>query len=247
MSQEIAVPITGQPKTSSLMPFGQAGIQLQTVEQALVFAKAAIESGLCPPQFKTPQAVLLAIQAGAEIGLGPFASLQSFAVINNRPSIFGDAGKGILRANGFDIEETNDGTTARCTVTHPNQKPVTRTFTIEDAKRAQLWGKNGPWSQYPLRQMSWRAFWFAARDAAAHVLKGVAGAEEMRDTPAPERNVTPQPLAHSLEAIDAPKTVQDEPKAEEKPSAPLPDNSMELPFQGDEQTKEDIAASRARG
>ena len=61
---------------------------------------------------------------------------------------------------------------------------------MEDARQAKLWGKEGPWSTYPYRQMAWRAFWFAARDGAAHVLKGMAGVEELRDYESREREVT---------------------------------------------------------
>lgn len=49
------------------------------------------------------------------------------------------------------------------------------------AKTAKLWGKEGPWTNYPYRQMAWRAFWWAARDAAADVLKGIWGVEELVD------------------------------------------------------------------
>jgi hypothetical protein len=72
---------------------------------------------------------------------------------------------------------------ARCTITSPRGHKTVRSFTIEDAKQAKLWGKDGPWSTYPYRQMSWRAFWFAARDSAADVLKGLQGVEELRDMP----------------------------------------------------------------
>lgn len=65
-----------------------------------------------------------------------------------------------------------------------------RTFSMEDARTAGLWGKEGPWKTYPYRQMAWRAFWFAARDAAADLLKGLDGVEALVDI-APERDITP--------------------------------------------------------
>ena len=49
------------------------------------------------------------------------------------------------------------------------------------AKQAGLWGKPGPWSQYPDRMMLARARAFAYRDGFADVLKGVRSIEEEND------------------------------------------------------------------
>src|SRR5690606_3367586 len=43
-----------------------------------------------------------------------------------------------------------------------------------------LWGKSGPWQQYPKRMLQWRARGWAIRDAAPHALFGMT-AEELRD------------------------------------------------------------------
>lgn len=40
---------------------------------------------------------------------------------------------------------------------HPNGDEYVSTFTAEDARRAGLWGKLGPWSQYPVAMMRARA------------------------------------------------------------------------------------------
>jgi len=250
------VPIAGEKPKSALIAFGDQGIVPRTMEEAFILAKAILNSGLAPKDCKSPESVLIRIQFGAELGLSPMMSLQSVADINGRASIFGDAGKALLRARGFDIEEADIDDirrtgVARCMVTHPRQKPVTRTYSIEDAKKAGLWGKQGPWSTNPYRQLAWRAFWFAGRDAAADVLKGIGGAEEVRDTPQTERNVTETGLAASLDAIDAPNRTE---SAKEGPSCeqsgPATDVHAEepakKPFEGDEQTRADLAASRER-
>lgn len=224
-------PIAGEPKKSSLITFNDGGIQTRTVEDALIFAKAVVDSGLAPKDYNSPAKVLVAWQFGAEVGLSRMSSLQSIAVINGKPGLYGDAGKALLRSKGFDIEELDmaeiqKAGIAKCTISHPRQKPVTRTFSVQDAKTAGLWGKSGPWTQYPFRQLAWRAFWFAARDAAADVLKGIYGAEELKDIPVEPQNVTPPPAASTLAALD------------EGPVTPEP-------FMGDTQTHEDLAASRA--
>jgi hypothetical protein len=57
-------------------------------------------------------------------------------------------------------------------------------FTVADAKKAGLWGKTGPWTQYPKRMLQMRARGFALRDAFPDVLKGLVTAEEAQDYPA---------------------------------------------------------------
>jgi hypothetical protein len=59
-------------------------------------------------------------------------------------------------------------------------------FSVADAKRAGLWGKSGPWTQYPRRMLQLRARGFALRDAFPDVLKGLVTAEEAQDYPATE-------------------------------------------------------------
>lgn len=166
------------------------------LSEAMQLAKLIAESDLSPKDYRgKPGNVLIAVQMGQEIGLSPMSAIQSIAVINGKPSLYGDVGKAILLSNGFVIEESDiktikDQGFATCKITRPGHPPCTRTFGIENAKTAKLWGKEGPWTTNPERQMAWRAFWFSARDIAADVLKGLSGAEEVIDyidiTPKPE-------------------------------------------------------------
>ena len=66
------------------------------------------------------------------------------------------------------------------------ENPIIRTFTIKDAKQANLWGRSGPWTQYPERMLEHRARGFALRDAFADKLRGVITTEEARDIPTEE-------------------------------------------------------------
>lgn len=168
----------------------QFDLSPQTFEQALTFAQYLAESDMVPKQYRGKAGdCLIAMQWGFEIGLKPLQALQSIAPINGKPNLYGDAGKALLLDAGCSIEEDDIEVVkakgrARCKITRPGRLPVERTFSIENAKTAGLWNKDGPWRQYPERQMAWRAFWFAARDAAADLLRGMGGAEEALDVPA---------------------------------------------------------------
>ena len=159
----------------------------RNLAEAMDFAKMMADSDLVPKNYRgKPGDVLIAVQMGNEVGLAPMAAIQNIATINGKPGLYGDAGKAILLANGCIIEEDDTAIVqangrARCKITRRGRPPVERTFSIEDAKAANLWNKEGPWRSYAYRQMAWRAFWFAARDAAADLLKGLGGAEELAD------------------------------------------------------------------
>jgi hypothetical protein len=64
--------------------------------------------------------------------------------------------------------------------------PTVVRFSVADAKKAGLWAKSGPWSQYPTRMLALRARGFALRNAFADALRGLVTAEEAQDYPQAE-------------------------------------------------------------
>jgi hypothetical protein len=159
------------------------GVQLRSFDELGRFCKAIVNSGLAPKSFNSPEAVMVAIQHGMELGLAPMQALQSIAVINGKPVIYGDAALALATAHPsfLDIEETTDGTTATCVIKRRDRSAVVRTFSEADAKKAGLWGKSGPWAQYPARMLQMRARGWALRDAFPDALKGLGIREEVQD------------------------------------------------------------------
>jgi hypothetical protein len=158
----------------------------QTFEQALTFSKYLANSDMVPKDFKgKPENCLVAMQWGMEIGMKPLQALQNIAVINGRPSLWGDALIALARQSGLCeyILEDDDGTTAFCRIKRKGEPEQVRTFGDDDAKRAGLFGKSGPWQQYPARMRQLRARAFAIRDVFPDVLKGLHSAEESQDLP----------------------------------------------------------------
>lgn len=197
------------------------GLVLDTVESAHRFAKAVVIADMQPKSFgsgeKAIAACFVAIQAGAELGLSPMASIQNIAVINGKPGIYGPAQLGVVRQSGLlvDCEEGFEGQgesrTAVCVVTRKGaSKPRVSRFSVADAKRANLWGKTGPWQQYPDRMLMMRARGFALRDEFSDVLLGCAYTiEELTDGGAS--------MVHEVESMpttSAPALNADRPAAE---------------------------------
>lgn len=156
------------------------------LHEALEMAGVLCKSNLIPKDFQgNPGNVLVAIQWGMELGLAPMQALQSIAVINGRPSLWGDAVIALCKSHpvcewikeSFDA----DGTAVCVAKRKGDPEPVERRFSLDDAKKAQLTGKQGPWTQYPRRMLQMRARSWCLRDAFPDLLRGMAVAEEQQD------------------------------------------------------------------
>lgn len=218
---------------------GPRGLQLSSLDEMWRFAQAVAKSGLAPKGIEHPEAILVALQMGAEVGLTPMASLQNIAVINGRPAIWGDAMSGVCRASGvfdegaFDefIEGDGDARKAVCVVRRlPNGKPVRREFTVGMAKKAGLLGKSGPWSSYPERMLQMRARSWALRDCFADFLRGLRIVEEEQEAAMPAvavRASAPASLDDLTARLEAPATIEaeivtDEQQTDDAPFAEPP-------------------------
>ena len=186
-------------------PYRARPVALETMDDALRYAKVIAASGLLPKSFYETRdadptaAAFVAIQLGAEVGLSPMASVQNIAVINGKPGLYGPAMLAVVEASGKleDFAEWIDGEgdkmVAYCRVKRFGRPERITSFSWDDAKKANLTGKRGPWTEYPRRMMQARARSFALRDTFPDVLAGLGqgSVEELQDIPAEPRDVTP--------------------------------------------------------
>jgi hypothetical protein len=183
----LALPEQGKPSAEIIRSARQTRLAAFTpanLTEAIAMAKMMAASDMVPREYqKKPQNILVAIQFGSEIGLAPMQSLQSVAVINGRPSLWGDAALALVQSHPDfeDIIETTEGNVGVCIVKRRGRSPVRRTFSDDDATKAGLLTRGGPWTQYRARMRQLRARGFALRDSFADVLKGISIAEESMD------------------------------------------------------------------
>ncbi len=198
------------------------GFAPTTLGEAMDFSHMLAKSQMVPKQYQgKPEDIMVAVQWGYEIGLQPMQALQNISVINGKPSVYGDAAMALVQASpvceGVDESIEGEGTpnpVAVCIARRKGRNPVIVRFSVEDAKRAGLWGKQGPWQAYPKRMLQMRARGFALRDAFPDVLKGLITAEEAQDypdeaKPRPIKDVTPMP-ANPLDVIAPPSLPEPE-------------------------------------
>lgn len=213
----------------------------KSTAEAMELAKTLASSQLIPKAFQQrPGDVFVAMMWSHSLGIPIVQGLQGIAVINGKPSLYGDALLAVCMGSGqmADIEETVTGSadnlTATCKVTRRGKPtPVVSTFSMADARAAGLLGKPGPWEQYTRRMLKMRARAFALRDAFPDVLSGIASAEEMQDvegtaTEKATENVAEQvakmPRRRSKLPVQAPKEGTEAEVV--KPAAP----AQELPL-----------------
>lgn len=199
------------------------------LQEAKDFAEVLSKSGLVPNEYQgRPANILVAVQWGNEIGLAPMQALQNIAVINGRPSLWGDSLLALVMQHpmfgGCKEYMNKEKTVATTELTRllPNgERMVTvTTFSVDDAKKANLWNKKGPWQQYPHRMMQLRARGFAVRNCFPDALKGMITYEEAQDIPKDAINITPQPGVETHPNLTAVQTTDQllEKLAEAEPS-----------------------------
>jgi hypothetical protein len=215
------------------------GISAVNWEHAYKMAKVIADSEMIPKQYRgRPADVVVAMQHGAEVGLPPMAALQSIAVINGRPGLYGDGFLAVIMASPrYDRHEEYYVTAHGEHVEHLSVRdltedetkavskfwrrgvatPFTGTFSIADAKKANLWKKDGPWQEYPQRQLLWRARGYAGRNGFAAELRGMVITAELHDIPAEpeEQRVIEMPQRRS-------EKPDPEPAPEPDPREPAP-------------------------
>ena len=194
-------------KTEARRPAGFA-LQPANVGEAMQMAAMLAKSEMVPKSYKgKAEDILVAMMMGTELGLNPIQALQNIAVINGRPCVWGDAMPALAQNHPCfgGIEEAFDDATmtATCIVWRRGGPRHTQRFSQADAIKAGLWGKAGPWQQYPKRMLQLRARGFALRDQFADALAGLVTREEAEDTPL-EIDVTPMSLpVYSPESFES--------------------------------------------
>jgi len=150
-------------------------------------------SSLVPDAYRgRPNDVFVAINMGSELGMEPFQAIQSIAVIDGKPCLYGDGLIGVVRASPkcMWIKETlsEDGKTATCeTQRRDDPQTISATYSWSDAVQAGIDSKFN-WKKHPKRMLQMRARAYCLRDAYPDLLKGLGVVEEQVDhenTPPP--------------------------------------------------------------
>lgn len=194
------------------------GLQLRSIDDVERLAKIATASGLC--RVKRPEEAAVILLTGRELGLSPMQSLRGIYVVNGTPVLSADLLVAVVRRSGLcGSWRVTESTPERCTITTTRvgeTEPSTRTWTMADAKRANVTGKQ-IWAQYPAQMLRHRVAADLAREVYPDVVLGLYTPEEMDSV---ERSEAPREIA----VVRSPAPVAVPPLAAlgvEAPAAPL--------------------------
>lgn len=214
----------------------RGGVVQHTTEGFWKFAQMVVKSGLAPKTLKTPEQVMIALQMGAELGFTPMQSLSAVAVINGKPSVWGDAAKALVERSPECeyVREWTEGSgeslTAYCEAKRRGRpQPHKASFSWADAKRAGLTSKD-TYKQYPHRMLQMRARSFCLRDQFADLLCGFVLVEEAMDYPSIATPRIESGDVAPMETLDAVvNELEREPEVEKTPSRKLAEEVFNPP------------------
>ncbi len=184
----------------------------RTMQEVQTLADVFAKSSLLPDALRGKAAdVFVSIMAGQELGLPPMAALRGVHVVQGKPILAADTMVAVVLGSGLCeyfvcIEDSQTSATYE-TKRKGAPTPQRCTWTVEDAKRAQLIKDGGNWQRHPRAMCKARAKAMLARDVYPDVLAGCYEEDEGREfTPAPtgQRAAPPRAEAPTDNAIDAP-------------------------------------------
>lgn len=149
-----------------------SSVQLRGIEDVIRLSRMLAEAhGFVPGHLagKAP-AIAAAILTGVELGLGAMEAMRSIHIVNGKPQLSADLM--LARAIRAGIRVTwlrSDEKMAHAKLERVGFTPHEETFSIEDAKRAELL-KNPTWSKYPKAMLRARCISAAMRAFAPDVL-----------------------------------------------------------------------------
>lgn len=180
---------------------------------AIELAKTLVASRLLPKSVQTPEAAFTIIMTGRELGLTAMQSLRSIHVIEGKPTLSADLMLALVKKSAdceyFRLVESTDAVATYETKRRGEPCPTRMSFTIADAQRAQVTGKDN-WRKYPAAMLRARAITALARAVYPDTAMGLYDPDEL--TQAPPQTVAseviravPEPAAEDDggEAFDA--------------------------------------------
>ena len=174
---------------------------LVSVDQIQLMANAVAKSGLFG--MKTPeQAMALMLVAQAE-GYSPALAARDYHIIQGRPALKADAMLARFQMAGGKVEwVTYTDTEVKATFSHAQGGSITLSWTFAQAAKIGLTTKDN-WKNYPRAMLRARVVSEGIRTVFPGCVVGVYTPEEVNDFSPVERDVTPSPVQHTVEAATA--------------------------------------------
>lgn len=174
------------PHTTSLAPvpagsLAPSAITPTSFAEVRELAALAVKSGLISEAITTPEAAFVIIATGLEMGLSPMQSLRGIHVIEGKPVLSADLLVALAKRSPdciyFRLVESTYERATYEAMRRGDPKPTTLTWTLEDARRAELAHKR-TWKAHPAAMLRARCAAALARAVFPDLLLGVYEEDE---------------------------------------------------------------------
>lgn len=154
----------------------------KTWEETLKMAVALAKSSLLPKHLHgNVDSTFYTILAGLELGVAPLVACREIYLVDGRPSCSSLLKVGLVRGSGIcDIWQEVKSSNEECVyqARRLGDKGATvRSFSIKDAERAQLLGKDN-WKKYPAAMLRRRCQGQLADDLFPDIVKGLGSSDD---------------------------------------------------------------------
>lgn len=145
----------------------------------------------------TAEQAMAIMLKGHELGLQLAASFEFVAVIQDKPSLIPRGALALILNSSeyagmtIDDQRNDKGVPIACSVTmkRKNGFSYTATYTMEDAKLADLVKPGSGWAKYPANMLRWRAVGYCADVVFPDIIGGMKRADELGADITPDGDV----------------------------------------------------------
>lgn len=194
---------------SAIVPVSfEHGLEPTSINGAYKLATGIYNSRLYS-RFPNPEAIWAIVIRGREMGLGALTALDTFHIVEGRPTMHASLVIGLVLKSGlceyFDLVESTRERAEWVTKRKGSSRETKLAWTIEDAHAANLVEKSGGgdfrgisrsgkpsnWDKYRRTMLRWRAGTELARAVYPDVTAGIYTPDELADGAAPENLESP--------------------------------------------------------
>ncbi len=216
-------------------------------DELSAMAKAFVQSGMFQDIKQLSQAIVK-IQAGRELGLPPVYSMQNINMIRNRLTSSANTLAMLVKRSGRYNYRIKEHTEKVCTITFYEKdgdkwaEVGESSFSMDDAKRAELVKPDSGWAKFPRAMLFSRSISQGARIYAPDAIGGMYTDEEIRSIPPRLNEEEPVPEAPATTPEASKAQTGDKIPAKTEPTPPAATDTKESPAKiTPEQVNKDIS------
>ena len=161
----------------------EKSLEPRNAVQAAALARGIFNSRLF--QCESPEAALMILLTGREMGIGAMSSMRGFHFVKGRPVMSAQLMAALILRSGkaeyWELTESSNKSATYATKRVGGRNEQKKTFTLEDARLAQLIKQDGNWAKYPAAMCEARAGAALARIVYPDLLMGVYLPDELDD------------------------------------------------------------------